>query len=359
MKIIIFGGGTGKRFWPLSRKQSPKQFMSVIDEKPLISLKYSYLRLGFVPSDMYVSTGNEYRTEIQKLLPQIPEENFIFEPQMRDNGAAVLYATMYVTRNNPNEVVSIQWSDHYIKRPSVFVHALHEAEKLVLADGKSVVIGVPARFPSPHRGYIKYGEKIKSLDENNQITLNKFVQFVEKPTSEVAEEYVKSGDYAWNPAYLVTTGTAIIEKYRIHAPHMYTVIKEIADHNFSIESQETYLSVEKIGFDYIFSENLSPSEAYVINADMGWSDVGEWVALKETLEKSPQDTVVSGNVVDMGSRNTIIYNMDDTKLVSTINLKDMVVVNTKDVVAIFKKDDNGKLKEYLKLLEEQNLSQYL
>jgi len=354
----MFAGGTGKRFWPASRKQSPKQFLSVIGDKPLIGLKYDYLRLGFNPQDIYLSTGEQYNGEVQNLLPEMPSENFIFEPEMRDNGPAALYAVLYIARHNLDEVISIQWSDHFIKKPEVFVKALVEAEKLVLSEGKAVIMGVPPRFPSPHRGYIKYGKKIKSLDSKTELMLCEFIRFVEKPSAEVAKEYVQSGDYSWNPAYFVATGRQIVEKYKTFAPEMYEEINAIATNNFDDHSKLRYKNVEKIGFDYIFSENLSPDEALVVNVDMGWSDVGEWVALKETLETNNDENVIQGHVVDLGSKDCLIYNYDDTKLISTIDLNGMVVVCTKDVVAIFNKDDNGKLKEYLNKLEDNGLSSY-
>lgn len=355
----MFAGGTGKRFWPLSRKNSPKQFLSVIDNKPLISLKYEYLRLGFDPEDIFVSTGVQYDGEIQRLLPDLPEKNFIFEPEMRDNGPAVLYALMYVAAQNPYEIVSLQWSDHYLKQPKTFANALQYTEKTVRHEGKTIIMAVPARYASPHLGYIHYGTSLKTISETENMHLSEFIKFVEKPTPEVAHQYISEGNYAWNPAYTITTAQNIIDKYQTHAPKLYETIKYIVDNDFSQEAQQTYLTLEKISFDYIFSENLTPEETYVLNVDMGWSDVGEWVALKETLESNPTDTITKGNVVDSGSVNSLIHNYDDSKLVSTINLENIVVVNTKDVVAIFRKDDNSKLKEYVAMLEQTGNEKYL
>lgn len=357
MKIIIFAGGTGKRFWPASRKKSPKQFQSVVDDQPLIKLKYNYLRLGFEAKDIFVSTGIQYKNEIETTLNEIPKENFIYEPAMIDTGGAVALATAYVKSKHPDEIISVQWSDHYIKNPDAFAYALAEGEKYAKSENKTIVVGVPARYPSPNRGYIKFGKELSKISEN--AILCDFKKFVEKPTVEVAQEYIASKDYAWNPGYFISHPNNILAKYEKFAPEIYKTITEIAENNFSDEALQKYAGLPKIAFDYIFAENLTEDEALVLNVEMGWNDVGEWVSLKEALENSPDENVIKGNVVDMGSKNTLIYNYQDKKLVSTINLKDMVVVNTEDVIAIFHKDDNGALKEYLKQLEEKGYTDYL
>jgi mannose-1-phosphate guanylyltransferase len=359
MKIIIFAGGTGKRFWPASRKKSPKQFQSVIDSKPLIQLKYDYLRIKFNPEDIFVSTGIQYKNEIENILPEIPKGNFIYEPAMIDNGAAVALAVSYVKSKYPNEIISIQWSDHYIKNPKVFAEALVEGEKLARDEKKMVIIGVPARYPSPNRGYINFGKKLKTVGSNNDIILYEFRKFVEKPTVEIAKDYISSKEYLWNPGYFISDPNYVLEKYKKFAPEIYACVTEIAENNFSQESLEKYKELPRVAFDYVFSENLSETEAFVLSVEMGWNDVGEWVSLKEALEKSPAENVTVGNVLDMGSSNSLIYNYQDKKLVSTINLKDMIVINTEDVIAVFHKDDNGALKEYLKLMENKGYTDYL
>jgi len=359
MKIIIFAGGTGKRFWPASRKHTPKQFLPVIDDKPLIRLKYDYLRLGYPPEDIFLDTGRQYEKEVRQILPELPTENFIFEPDMRDTGPAIAYAATYVARRFPDASVSLQWSDHYIKKPTVFIHALQEAEKYIRQDPKMVIICEQPRFASPHRGYVKFGRKLKSLDVTDQLVLSEFVRFVEKPTLEVAQQYLQSGDYAWNLGYFVAPIQFILDKYAQFAPHIYQTVQKIADQDFAGSAQTEFSQLEKNSFDYLIAENLNPDETRVINTNMGWYDVGEWISLKETLEKDTDDTVTHGNVVDVDSKDSLIYNYDDQKLVATINLKEMIVVNTPDVVAIFHKDDNDKIKQFLNKLENPEHEKYL
>ncbi len=357
MKIIIFAGGTGKRFWPASRKNTPKQFLSVIDNKPLIRLTYDNLRLGFEAADIFISTGIKYQNEVFSIIPELPKENFIFEPEMRDTGPAIAYAINYVHNLSPNEVISTLWSDQIVKNPSLFITALKEGEQLVIKQNKSVVIGVPARFPTPHRGYIKFGRKLKNLDNTEKITLCEFERFVEKPSLEVAKEYLASGNYAWNPSYLLSTYDLFMDKYQKFGKEIYNLFAEFGNDIDTINSK--YPLLPKVAVDYIFSENLNSEDALVINVDIGWSDVGEWISLKEALEKEPMDNIYKGKVVDLGSKDCLIYNTDSKSLVTTINLKDLIIVNTPDVVAIFPKEENARLKELITLLEEKGYQEFL
>ncbi len=358
MKIIIFAGGTGKRFWPASRKSSPKQFLPIINNSPLIKIKYEYLRLGFKPEDIFVSTGIQYKKEVTTILNELPEQNFIFEPEMRDTGPAVTLAISYVSKRFPTEVISTQWSDHLIKKPKVFIKALRESEKYILNNrAKYILIGVPARFPSPHRGYIKFGNEIEKI--NKDISLKKFIAFKEKPDLELAKVYIKSKNYAWNPGYWSMKGVDYLNIVKKSSPEIYNVCQEIVNSEFNINSLNKFKTLEKIAADYIFAENLKVKDTLVTLSDMGWSDVGEWIAFKEAFESSNNSNVSIGNSFDYESHDTLIYNQENEKLIATIGLKGFVVVNTKDVLAIFHKDDNTKIKEFLNKLEENDLSKYL
>lgn len=357
MKIIIFAGGTGKRFWPVSRKNSPKQFLPVTGDKPLLRLRYELLTSGFKSEDIFISTGVQYKNEVKAMLPELPAENFILEPEMRDTGPAVMLAVTYVNNLFPGETISVQWSDHLIKKPKAFIESLKIAEHEVVENNKIVFITVPARFPSPHRGYIKFGNVIKK--ENDDLELREFEKFVEKPTVEIAEHYIQSKSYGWNPGYWVFSAENYLEIVKRYSSDYVEITNEIVQAGLSSEAANKFSMLERISADYQFAEKVNPEQALTLLVDMGWSDVGEWIALKEALEESDEANVIQGNVEDMGSKKSIIYNYDDSKLVATIGLEGFVVVNTKDVVAIFKKEDNQKLKEFLKKLEEDGKVEYL
>ncbi|MFS8130677.1 MAG: mannose-1-phosphate guanylyltransferase [Candidatus Dojkabacteria bacterium] len=356
MKIIIFAGGTGKRFWPVSRIDSPKQFQPVVDNKPLVRLAFERLSKKFAPSDIFVSTGKKYEKEVKEILNELPEENIILEQEMRDTGPAVTLGVSYVSKKYPDEVIAVLWSDHLVKDIDTFIECLIKSEENVKSQNKIVFITVPARFPSPHRGYINFSDDIEKYSD--KIILKKFTKFVEKPTVEVAGTYLASGKYGWNPGYWVAYGKDFLNITARKRPDFIEVCKEIVDSDFK-SGFDKFSKLEKISADYTFAELVKSEEALCMFSDFGWSDVGEWIALKEALQDSDESNVIKGNVIDMGSRDSIIHNYEDGKLVTTINLDGFVVVNTKDVVAIFKKTDNTKLKEYLKKLEDEGFTAFL
>lgn len=358
MKIIIFAGGSGKRFWPSSRKNAPKQFLNVTGDKPLVRVAFERLLTGFSSNDIFLSTGRKFEKEVKQIFPDLPEGNIIFEPDMRDTGPAVTLAVSYVAAKFPDEIIATIWSDHIIKDVPTFIENLKEGEALAKETGKMLFITVPARFASVHRGYIQFGEEFKQLNNPN-IKCLAFKQFEEKPSQEVADQYLRSKKYGWNPGYWIFKGENYLKKVSETNNEIYSVCKEVVENNFSQESIAKFSKLEKIAADYIFAEKVFASEALVLLTEMGWSDVGEWIALKEALAEKPEDNVIKGNVMDMGSNDSILYNYEDDKLLATIGLEGFVVVNTKDVIAIFKKEDNAKLKDYLKKFEGNDLEKYL
>ncbi len=359
MKIIIFAGGTGKRFWPVSRKQAPKQFSPLISGKPLLRLRIDTLLKSYNAEDIFISTGKHYEKEVKEIAPELPVENLILEPEMRDTGPAVTLAVTYVHHRYPQDLISIQWSDHLVKDELTFVTALREAEEITASkEGVGVTfVTVPARFASPHRGYIHFGEEIKRVSKN--IVFREFKEFKEKPDEKTAEKYLKDGSYGWNPGYWIVKPEYFLDKVTHSTPEIVEICDEIVQSGFSEASLQKFTKLEKISADYTFAENVQAEEAMVLWSEFGWSDVGEWIALKEALQERSDSNVVKGKVQDLESQDSIIYNLDDTKLVATIGLESMVVVNTKDVVAVFHKDDNTKLKQFLAELENKGLTEYL
>jgi mannose-1-phosphate guanylyltransferase len=353
MKIIIFAGGTGKRFWPASRKSAPKQFMGVVNDKPLLRERIDLLLQKYKPEDIFVSSGMQYKNELYEMLSDLPKENIILEPEMRDTGPAVTLATAYVNKLYPDEVICTQWSDHLIKNPEKFFLAVEQSGIVAARENKVVFIIAPARFPSPFRGYANFTKE--SIETGEYGELKGFKRFVEKPTVEVAEQYIASGEYGWNPGYMSFPGKLIQDIVVDTHPQFIEITQEIVNSNFDKKSLDRFSELEKIAIEFIFHEKVTEENGLVVLSDFGWSDIGEWMSLKEALEDHEQDLITKGLVKDMGSKDSLIYNYEDGKLVATIGLEGFIVVNTKDVVAIFPKKDNPRLKEFLKGLESEGL----
>lgn len=350
MKAVIFAGGVGTRLWPLSRRASPKQFEKVIGEKSTLQLAVERLRPDFVWEDIYISTGKQYEDLVKKQLPEIPQENIILEPEMRDVGPAVGLVTALIAKKNPHTPFTILWSDHLVKKVDLFKKVLKVGGQWLEKDPEKIIfIGQKPRFPSQNLGWIELGEKIKT-EEN--IPFYQFKNWHYRPDLASATAYFKDGHHAWYPGYLISTPGFIFDQYKKFAPQIYQGLVEIQEAYGKPSYQKTlekiYSTLPKISFDNAILEQIPSEAASVASVDLGWSDVGAWEALKEALQASPEQNVTQGKVFLKDCEDSLIYNYTD-QLVVTIDLDGYLVVNTNDVTLICHKNSVPKIK---KLVEE-------
>lgn len=359
MKAVIFAGGIGSRMWPLSREATPKQFEKIIDGKSTLQLSVERLLPDFDYEDIYISTGKRYVELVAKQLPLIPRSNIIGEPEMRDVAPAVGYVMSLLSIKFPETPVAILWSDHLVSEVDTFKKALHGgAEYLSNHPDKIVFLGQRPRFASVNLGWIEYGGKIDQIDG---LELRSFESWHYRPDKDKALGYLISGRHAWNPGYFVVTPKWVMTGFKKHAPQMYEKLKLLSESHGKPNHQklldEIYPQFEKISFDNLILEKLSPSDAVVISVDLGWSDVGAWEALKEALQTAPEQNVTHGNVKTRNTTDTLIYSYTD-QLVTTIDVEGMVVVVTGDVILITKKDSIPEVKKLVGELKESGMAEY-
>src|SRR5258708_852368 len=348
MKIIIFAGGVGSRLWPLSRKNSPKQFGKIIGDKSTLQQAIHRLQPTFKPEDMYVATGKRYRDIILEQLPEIPKENFIFEPEMRDVGPAIGLASVLLEKINPDEPIAIIWSDHLVRNIDAFQRVLKIAAQTV-KEGSSefIFIAQKPRFANQNIGWIQFGDEV---EERDGLKMFKFKKLKYRPKLSQARDFFRDKHYVWNLGYFVTTPRFLTEKYQKHAPEMYEKLVEIGNASgtkeFDNKLEEIYPTLEKVSFDDAILEKLSPNNIRVISDDLGWSDIGAWEALKEALAAEDKENVTQGNVLLEDSSDSLLFNLNG-QLVVGIDLKSMVIVNTHDVLLICPKTSVPKIKKFV------------
>lgn len=360
MKVIIFAGGVGTRLWPLSRKNTPKQFEKIVGDKSTLQLAVDRLQPEFKPEDIYISTGKKYEETVRSHLPEIPSENFIFEPEMRDVGPAVGTALAIVGKNHPDSPVAIIWSDHFVKKERRFREVLSFAEELVSKNGESIVfIGQRARFANQNLGWLEFGDEVGDLRGTKVF---KFKKLIYRPSLEDAQKFLESQSYAWNPGYFVTTPKFVLSQYEKFAPKLWEGIMEIqvsiGTSDYEKVLQRIYPTFEKISFDNAILEKIDPNHVFVIAADLGWSDVGAWEALKEALEETKNENVTRGKVLVEDSLDNLVFNYTDQMVVG-IDLQKMIVINTDDVLLVCPKDSVPKIKKLVESLsgtENENLT---
>lgn len=353
MKIVIFAGGVGTRLWPLSRKNSPKQFEKIIGEKSTLQLMVDRLLPLVEPADIYISSGAVYKDILQKQLPQIPATNFILEPVMRDVGPAVGLVTAIFEKIAPREPFVILWSDHLVKNEDLFRSVLRIVSLILEKEkDKIVFIGQRSRFASQNLGWIELGEEVKKI---NDMKVYGFKSWHYRPNLSLAEKFHQSPNHVWNPGYFGTTASFLFNQYKEHAPLMHRKLVKIQKAWGTSQFEKTistiYPKLEKVSFDNLILEKINPANGYVIGVDMGWSDIGAWEALKEALASNNNENITRGKVMLEDAKDSLVFNYTN-QLVVGIDLDEFLVINTDDVVLVCPKTSVPKIKKLVEGLSD-------
>lgn len=360
LKIALFCGGTGTRMWPASRMEKPKQFQPLVGDESMFQQAVRRIKKGFPIKDVFVITGRKYVGHVVDQEPDLPLENVIIEPEMRDTAAAVGFAAAVLDKKFNNPIVASLWAaDHLVKNDVEFIKALETAYEYAKENSKMVSIDVNPTYPNVHVGYIKVGKMIKKLDG---LAIFEFSKHIEKPDLKTAKKFLQSWEYLWHAGYKVWSAKQMLNFYKDQAPQIYKGLMEIQKAWGSDNSDEVirkvYPSFEKISVDFAIFEKINPSEIVVLSADLGWSDIGAWNVLKDELSENSEN-VLRGEVYDIDSHDCLIYANSKDKVVATIGLKELIVVDTEDALLVARKDRISEVKKVIQKLKEAGKEEYL
>jgi mannose-1-phosphate guanylyltransferase len=348
MKIVIFAGGTGRRLWPISRKQSPKQFEPIVGEKSTIQLAVEKLSGTYGWKNIFISSNESYLGLLKEQLPHLPETNFIGEPIRRDLAAAVGLSMIHMAhRFGPDESVAIVWGDNYMTEGATFLRLLKTAEGILMQGRVHIVyIGETARFANNNLGWIGLGSELGDVDGQPYFT---YASWVYRPELKECERMFASGNYVWNTGYFVTKPGFVLKAYKDYQPVMWTQLEAIGariGHGDYVEIlHQLYPKLDVASFDDAIVQNIPLAEAVVLHGEMGWSDPGTLYALKESVNPDPESNVEKGLVKAHKSKDCLLYNYEEGKLMSVAGLDGMVVVNTEDAIVVVHKDNIRMVKE--------------
>ncbi len=361
MKIVVFSGGSGTRMWPISREDMPKQFQNLVGDQSFFQQMMNMVLSGFSSADVFVLTGEKYIDVVKKQIPELPEENILGEPEMRDTLAAVSFASAYLAKKFPGETMAAIWgADHIVREKETFISALKTAEKLAKTENVIAKVDVRPTFPSVHLGYIEIGEKLKEVDG---FEVFEFTRHVEKPDYPTAEKFLESGNYLWNTGYFVWPLEKIMALLQKHTPETYQSLLNIqqvlgTEKEAEVIRQE-YNKIPKMMIDHALFEKLEKGDQLEIPAVLGWTDVGAWNVLKDELSQGEGLNVVRGEHVDIDSVDCLIYQTNEGKIVATIGLEGMVIVDTPDALLICPKDRSQDVKKIVQDLRDSEKKHYL
>jgi len=355
---VILAGGSGTRFWPLSREATPKQMLKVFGDRTMI--QHTALRLGgLVPdNNLVIVTGRKYEYDISRQMAEVCNASKIkvlAEPVGRNTAPAIGLAAISIKKKSPDAVMVVMPSDHVILHDARFREIISAAAGLA-EEGYLTTIGIVPNRPETGYGYIQRGPAVL---KSRQTPGFRVKRFVEKPDLKKAKTYLASGDYFWNSGIFIWRVKDILAEIRRQMPDLHEGLVRIEKAMGKKNEQEVITSVfnklPSVSVDYGIMEH-APKVA-VLPADMGWSDVGSWLALEEITEADSSGNIISGNVIDIGSKGTIVQG--GKRLVATIGLKGIVVVDTPDATLVCSKDRTQDVKMVVDELKKKGADELI
>jgi len=338
-------GGSGTRLWPLSRKARPKQLLRLFNGRSLI--QHARLRLEglFKPENIWVITSQAYLDAVAEELPDIPRDNLIGEPMGRDTANAIGLAAHLLARREPNATMAVFTADHLISPYEPFAAALRSGLEAAEAHDEALVtFGITPSEPHTGYGYIHRGESIAA-------NTYRVLGFKEKPLREVAEQYLKSGEYFWNSGMFVWKISTILASLAAHLPENDRTLAALAaDWENLVGSEELatrFGALERISIDYGVMEKADVVLTVEMNCD--WLDLGSWTSLAATLTPDTANNVAAAPnalVVD-GMRNIVVS--ESEHLIVTLGVDDLVVVHSDDATLVCRRDKVEQVKDLVNL----------
>jgi len=362
---VILAGGSGTRFWPRSRRTRAKQVLALDGERTMIQQTLDRLLPLAAAEDVWVITNTLLDEVIAQQLPEVPRGNILSEPVARNTAPACALAAFLLEPTAPETAIGIFPSDHVVKDTARFAEVIRAGAALAASGDKIVVLGVPPTRAETGYGYIELGAAVEAV---GGVPVRRVKRFTEKPDRARAEEFVASGNYAWNGGIFLWSARTLAGAIREHCPAMAPLLEKIAAAQGSAEFErvlaEVYPQCQNISIDYAVLEPRSAkgeagSEIYCLPADFGWNDLGSWAALHEHLTDGKMynffDATDPVNSTIDAERN-YVYAPD--KVVALVGVNDLVVVDTGDCLLITTREraqDVGKVVQDLKWAEREGL----
>ena len=338
---LILAGGIGSRFWPLSRQEEPKQFFNLCSRKSMVEETICRLSGLIKKEDIYIATNKIHNQKIKRCAESlgISFGNILFEPEGKNTLAPICLLSKKISDRDPEAVIVVLPSDHYIKDDDAFLKSLKSATE-VARQGHIVTLGVPPQRPETGYGYIKIKSKVKSQESK----FYKVDSFIEKPNLRKAKEFLKDKRYYWNCGIFIFRADVALEEVSKFAPGVYKIIMKIKN---DFQLRTLWPKLPSVSFDYAVMEKTKTTALLV--ADYGWMDLGSWEALDAVLKKDKNGNIFRGNCVSLDNKNTFIWS--DERLVAALGLDNLIIVNTEDALLVCRKDKSQDVKKVVQILK--------
>jgi mannose-1-phosphate guanylyltransferase len=352
---VILAGGSGTRFWPLSRRRQPKQLLRLFGEKTLLAQTLERIERLIPPERTYIFTNQTIQSAVRREVPRVPRQQIVAEPASRNTAPALGLAAFEILSRDPEGLMVALPSDHLIAKPAQFRRVLLVGCKTAFQEGRSVVIGLKPTRPETGYGYIHRGERV---GRENGLEIFAVRQFTEKPPLAKAKRYVRSGNYFWNGGMFIWKAATLVKNLQRYQPEMARRLERLAAAG-GIRSEKTlkrlYPQLENISIDYALMEKIP--EVYAVAADIGWSDVGSWATAYELRPKDRDENIAPAAGFLFDSRSNMI--VSPKRFIAAVGVEDLVIVDTEDALLVCSRHHAQDVGKVVRELERRNLKSLL
>lgn len=338
---ILMAGGVGSRFWPVSTTDFPKQFHDMLGSgETLIQKTFARLSKLIPTENILILTNERYNDLVLQQLPVVKPEQVLLEPAMRNTAPCILYASLKIKKQNPNAVMVVAPSDHWIEDETAFTDDLQQCFDFCQEKNALMTLGIQPTFPNTGFGYIEF-------DKADANPIKKVSQFREKPDYETAKSFLEAGNFLWNGGIFIWSVQSVTEAFETFQPQMNTLFEQGWDsYNTSQEQhfiKDYYAQAENISIDYAILEKAN--NVYVLPATFDWNDLGTWGSLHEKLDKDHQNNAVVNATVILENASNNIIRSNAQKLVVIDGLDDYIIVDNDNVLMIYPKSKEQDIKK--------------
>jgi mannose-1-phosphate guanylyltransferase len=348
-------GGSGTRFWPLSRRKHPKQLLELFGSGTLLEQTVERLRPIIPPEYIYIYTNELVLREVRRRLPQIPHAQIVAEPASRNTAPTLGVAAHEILRRDPQGLMVVLPADHIIAKPAEFLRVLRAGCETAEEEGRSVVIGLKPTRPDTGFGYVRIGAREARVAGQEIYRVEKFT---EKPPLAVARRYVASGRYLWNGGMFIWRAATLLENFAKYQPQMADQLAQIAEAG-GVRRAKTFRRLfpqfEKVSIDYAIMEKIT--NIHAVAADIDWNDVGSWAVVYALSAKDNEANVRPERSLCLDSRGNMI--VAKRSFVVTVGVQDLVIVETDDALLICARDRSQEVGKAVQALEKAGLGKLL
>lgn len=345
---LILAGGSGERFWPLSRRARPKQFLPLVSAKTLLEETVDRLD-GLVPPErILVLTNVDQEATLRGLLPDLPPQNIVAEPAKRDTAAAVALATAWVAMRDHRATMLVLPADHVIKDRVAFQETMQTAARAAEETGALVTIGIKPTWACPGFGYIEQGSPVTLPGGRSPNDVFRVLRFREKPNAELADTFVQKGNFRWNAGMFVWSVPTVLSEFNRHAPELADFISQVrAPGNWETALRGRFANLPAISFDYAIMEKAD--RVLMVEASFDWDDVGTWRAVAAYLAKDEHYNASNCDLNTLHASDNIVFS-DQPAKIALVGVHNLIVVRTGDALLICNRRDAERIKDLVSKL---------